>query len=193
MKVKVINLDSRADRLTRAKQELESISIYDFERFPAYSKPDAFRGNALSHVDCIAAGSDLIFEDDIQFEADAIEVFSKALGQLPEDAHILYLGGNVIDHIERYSENLFRCTAAWGSYAIYYTAKGREFILANYDPNAEPFVIYDEWLRVRSAQDLKAYIVSPIIAWTTSGFSDVNGRTEDYTPIMKEHARINMK
>ena len=193
MKVKVINLNSRPDRLIQVTSELQKLEITEFERFPAYSKPDAYRGNALSHMACLQSGCNLIFEDDVFFDPGAKLVFEKAINQLPADAHILYLGGNIISPIHRYSENLYRCTNAWGSYAIYYTEKGLEWIVQRYDPKADPFIIYDEWLREQSACELQAYMVSPVIAWTRAGYSDVNGQIEDYTPGMREHARKHMQ
>jgi len=112
--------------------------------------------------------------------------------ELPADYDFFYLGGNVVEPIQRYSQNLHRCTAAWGSFAIYYSEKGREYILKNYNPNAARFTVYDEWLRVQSKRFMEAYIASVPIAWTKGGFSDVNNRLENYEPQMRKNARVNI-
>ncbi len=169
------------------------LGITEFERFSAYSEPSAVIGNARSHYECLQTGSDLIFEDDIYFESFAKEIFKRAVEQLPKDWDILYLGGNIIEPIYRVSENLFRCTAAWGSNGILYSDKGRQHILNCYNPMAANFIIYDEWLRKRSQQELQAYICSPIIQWTYGGFSDVNQAEANYENLMRANAKQNMR
>jgi len=193
MKSIVINLDHRSDRWHTAQKQLIDFGIAKPERFSAYSQPSAVRGNGISHYECLQNGYDLVFEDDIFFEPYAKEVYDAALKQLPDDWDILYLGGNVISPLTRFSDNLYRCTDAWGSFAILYSAKGREFILKHYNPHAENFIIFDEWLRVWSQSRGQAYICSPIICWTYPGFSDVNGYHSDYLRLMQKNANNHMK
>lgn len=192
MKVKVINLNHRTDRWHTAQKQLRAFGINDFERFPAFSTPTPVKGNARSHFQCLTDGADIIFEDDIFFEPFAQEVFKKAISQLPEDWDILYLTGNIQEPLKKFSENLYRCTFAWGSCAILYSEKGKQFVLDNFKPDAEPFVIYDEWLRLQSANKLQAYITFPVIAWTYGGISDVNGYYSNYEKIMKQNAAKHM-
>lgn len=194
MKVKVVNLDKRTDRWKRMQHELSNcFGLLEFERFSAYSQPSAVVGNALSHIECLKQGADLIFEDDIYFEPFAREIFERAVNQLPDDFDILYLGGNIIEPIYRVSENLYRCTAAWGSNGILYSEKGRKYILNLYNPLDTKFAVYDDWLRKQSQHDLKAYLCAPIIQWTYAGFSDVNNTHADYEKLMKLNAKQNMK
>lgn len=193
MTVKVINLDSRPDRWESAQKELAAFGITHFSRLPAYSHPDPLSGNARSHIACLMAGCDLVFEDDVFFIPGARGIFDAAVRQLPADFDLLYLGGNVEEPLERYSENLYRCTAAWGSYALHYSPKGREFILGGYRPFERTFDIYDVWLRRNSCDELQAYIVSPVIAWTWPGYSDVNKRQENYLPKMQENEKTFMR
>ncbi len=187
----VINLKTRPDRLIKVTEELHKFGISDFELFAAHSQPEPLRGNAQSHYDLLTAGHRLIFEDDVYFEGNIYDLLIAAL-QLPKDFDILYLGGNVVEPIKHYSEHLHRCTAAWGSFAILYSEKGRQYVLNNYKPNAAQFTIYDEWLRVHSKRDLQAYILSRPIAWTRGGYSDVNGKIEDYEPQMRKNAQRNI-
>lgn len=193
MKVRLINLDKRTDRLERAIQELKILGIDSFERFSAYSEPSAVKGNGRSHYECLQDGANLIFEDDIFCLPGAKENFEKAKSQLPEDWGILYLGGNIQEPLNRFSDNLYRCTFAWGSFAILYNDHAREFVLKHYNPNAEKFIIYDEWLRIMSAASLKAYICSPLVISTYGGISDVNGYYSDYSKMMRLNSQNFMR
>lgn len=189
IKAAVINLPQRIDRLREVTKQIHSFGITEFTVYPAISQPDPLRGNALSHYNLLKEGYRLIFEDDVFFEG----VYSDIqFNELPEDYDILYLGGNVVEPILKYSEHLHRCTAAWGSFAIHYSEKGARFVIENFNPKNDTFTIYDEWLRVRSKRDLQAYILSTPIAWTKGGYSDVNGRIENYEPQMRKNARVNI-
>lgn len=191
MKTAVINLVSRIDRLREVTKQINHFLTTEFTVYPAHSEPDALRGNAFSHFDLLKQGFELIFEDDVFFESDFTHLQS-ILPELPTDYDILYLGGNVIQPIYRYSKNLHKCTDAWGSFAILYSEKGRNYVLNNYSPNATPFTIYDEWLRIQSKSGLKAFIPSVPIAWTRGGFSDVNKQVENYEPGMRANAAKNI-
>ena len=192
MKTAVINLLHRTDRLREVERELSYFGIENYTVFAAYSEPNALVGNARSHYELLQKGYELIFEDDVFFDSQLPELLT-VIKQLPPNYDILYLGGNVVDVINRFSDKLHRCTAAWGSFAILYSAKGRQYVLDNYNINAVPFIIYDEWLRVQSKRDLQAYICSTPIAWTKGGFSDVNNRVENYEPQMRKNARVNIR
>lgn len=187
----VINLKTRPDRLIKVTEELIKFGLYDFEVFEAHTHPDALRGNAQSHYDLLLSGHRLIFEDDVYFEGNVYDLLM-AIQQLPKDFDILYLGGNVVETIRKYSENLHRCNAAWGSFAILYSEKGSQYVLDQFNPKAETFTIYDEWLRLHSKRDFQAYILSKPIAWTRGGFSDVNNKIEDYEPQMRKNAQRNI-
>lgn len=188
MKVSVINLDHRTDRWESVQPQLKAFGIEDFQRFSAFSTPDAYRGNARSHYECLHNGSRMIFEDDVIFIPGATEIFIEALKQLPPDFDFLYLGGNLQAPAERYSDNLYRVTFAWGSYAIYYSEQGAQKVLKHFDP-LEDGTIYDVWLKQQSVRNMKAFMVSPIIAWTRAGFSDVNMCEENYLPAMQENEK----
>lgn len=191
MRAAVINLQERHDRLRDVTQQLTQFGIVRFDIFKAHSKPDALRGNAQSHYDLLSGGYDLIFEDDVYFECPVMDILP-AIAELPNDWDILYLGGNVVEKIEQYSAHLHRCTAAWGSFAIMYSEKGRRYVLNAYNPKADNFTIYDEWLRLQSKRLMKSYILSSPAAWTKGGFSDVNNRIENYEPQMRKNAIANI-
>jgi len=187
MKAAVINLTTRIDRLHAVRKQFESFGLKEYDVFPAYNSPDALRANARSHMELIKNGYNLIFEDDVFFEGTIDQL---PLSELPPDWDILYLGGNVIEPLKRFSANLHRCTAAWGSFAIMYSPSGLQYVKDCY--RIEPFTIYDEWLRVRSKATLQAYILSTPIAWTRGGYSDVNHCIENYEPQMRKNARVNI-
>lgn len=191
MKAAVINLRSRHDRLRDVTQQLTEFGISRFDVFKAHSTPDPLRGNAQSHYDLLAGGYNLIFEDDVIFDCKLQDIMP-AIAELPTCFDILYLGGNVVEPIERYSDHLHRCTAAWGSFAIMYSENGARYVLDYFNPKADNFTIYDEWLRLQSKRQLKAYILSTPAAWTKGGFSDVNNRIENYEPQMRKNAIANI-
>lgn len=191
-KVKVINLDHRTDRWEHMQKELVKFGITDFERQPAFSQPNALHGNAMSHLQCLQDGANLIFEDDIWFIRNAFNFFQIAMKELPAGWDLLYLGGNVLKPIQRVSPHLFKCEHTFGSNAILYSDKGREKVLNEYKPFENKFEIYDVWLRRNCSLDLKAYIVSPILCWPISNYSDVWHKNVNYTTFMKANARRNM-
>jgi hypothetical protein len=193
MKVKVINLDHRTDRWELMQKNLVKFGITNFERQSAFSQPNALHGNAKSHLQCLQDGVDLIFEDDIWFVKDARKYFDLAVKELPEGWDMLCLGGNVLHPIKRVSAHLYRCEHTWGSNAILYSEKGREKILKTYRPFDGKFEIYDNWLRKHYSIDLEAYITFPILVWPVSNYSDVWKKQVNYTVIMKENARKNMR
>ena len=47
-------------------------------------------------------------------------------------------------------------------------------------------------LNINGSIELNAYIISPIICWTYGGFSDVQGRQENYLPAIQENEKVNM-
>ncbi len=98
-----INLDSARDRWDAVSKRFEKLGIHGLvRRFPAVQTPSNHHiGCALSHRDIIARAKKeslrnvLVFEDDVIFTADALDVMRKSLEELVRrEWWLLYLGGH---------------------------------------------------------------------------------------------------
>jgi len=124
----------------------------------------------------------VIFEDDVTFHD--IGHLEAALSELPSDWDILYLGANIIGTDlcnwpvpEYFSSHLRRIKQAWTTHAVCYSAKGRDWILKNWDHTDGQ--MYDDFLRV-NLEKLQAFIIYPMIADQRPGFSDIWNRDTHY-------------
>lgn len=128
----------------------------------------------------------LHLEDDVSFRD--LSHLDQALGELPEDWDIVYLGANLIcwnngePWPERYSEHLFRVKCAWTTHAIGYNKKCVRSILEG-QPSFDA-QMFDNWLSTR-LPELNAFIVAPMVAYQRPRFSSIWQRTDDYTPIFE--------
>jgi len=188
----IINLDSRTDRWEEVQKEMLKIRINNYQRFSAIRGGES--GCAKSHYECLKSGIGnlLIFEDDVCFDENALENINKALLQLPEDFDVFYLGANVKQPAQKYSENLF--TAIEGvhtTHAMLYSEKGRKEILKIYDPNLTTLPI-DHWFWVYGMKLLKCFICYPIQAFQRAGYTDIRLSYQDYKEEMLQNQKINM-
>ena len=78
----------------------------------------------------------------------------------------------------RHTGHLYRLKNAWTSHAIFYSKKGAEFCFENFDPDGG--IIYDEWLRTVAQEQLKCFIIYPMLAIQADGFSDIWGANTTY-------------
>jgi hypothetical protein len=115
----------------------------------------------------------------------------QALGELPDDWNIVYLGANLVcwnngePEPERHSEHLWRVKAAWTTHAIGYNRKCVYELLAKQPPFSE--IMFDNWLSTR-LPELQAYCVAPMVAWQRPRVSSIwqRGYVDDYTEIFQE-------
>jgi len=176
MKVKVINLDKRTDRLETVTEEIRRFGIESFERFSAFD--GGYMGfNKSTHFALENEGEILLLEDDCVFDGTLTDLLV-AKSQLPDDWDLLYLGANVKSQQTRYSANLYNLKDAWTSHAILYSDKGARWCFDNF-PYSEP-TIYDEWLRSVAQQQLRCFIVKPMLAIQADGWSDIWGANTTY-------------
>ena len=158
VKAKIINLDGRPDRWERVKIEMDKIGVTNYERFPAIE--GGWSGSVHSHLRAVSEGEGmtLIFEDDVWFEPDLLDVLPKAISQLPDDFDMFYLGANVKQPATRYSNNLFRVTCGvHTNHAILFSDNARNIIRNHFNENlingqfdfgkySAKFVTFDHWL-----------------------------------------------
>jgi len=187
----VINLDSRPERWDEVQEELPKIGITDFKRFPGILDGNA--GFSRSHLACVDGdGFRFVFEDDVIFEPDALEILNKAIDQLPEDFDMFYLGGNVKTSAERYSENLYHIRGGvHTTHAILFSGKARKFIVGHYNPGSHNLI--DEWYYREGLNQMNCYICYPMIAFQRGSYSDLRLQYFDYREEMLENAKNNMK
>lgn len=191
MQVRVINLESRTDRFEEIQNELPKLGIFEFERFLAYE------GGAIgcdkSHQECLKGKGDLlILEDDCIFENNALEIFKKAKEQLPEDFDLLYLGANVKQKAEKYSENLYRIYGGvHTTHAMYWSAKGRKLMLETWQPGMQGTI--DHWLFMEGQSKLNCYVCYPMVAFQRGSYSDVRLQYLDYREEMLQNQKTNME
>ena len=132
-----------------------------------------------------ASGDDrlLFLEDDCVFQP--IDHLGAALSELPDDWDIVYLGANLLNGTpERYSEHLFRVTAAWTTHCVGYNRKVVPFLLENQPGFSE--MMFDQFLGNSLAQ-LKAFVVAPMVAYQRPHVSAIwqNPVEDDYTSIFE--------
>jgi len=184
MRCRVVHLASRPDRGLYFPGEMEKMFL-DYEVFFAIDPPgmtDPAMCSSCTHIDALRGvnGELLVCEDDVTFLSQGREIFNKAYEQLPEDWDMLYLGGNIHEPAERFSDNLFKITkGVHCNHAILYSEKARGFILQNYDLWTNEIKAYDHWLYLIGQSQMNCYVCSPMIAYQRPGFS-FNGTYQDY-------------
>lgn len=184
MRCRVVHLESRHDRGRGFMEEMQKMYL-DYEVFFAIDPPgltDPALCSSCSHVDALrnCEGELLVCEDDVIFLEQGREIFNKAYDQLPDDWDMLYLGGNIHEPAERYSDNLFRVKkAVHCNHAILYSAKGRGYVLSHYNVWESEYKAYDHWLYMLGQSQMNCFICSPMIAYQRPGYS-FNGNWSDY-------------
>lgn len=183
MVVKILTTKNATDRLINALRHLERHGftpevVYAIED----NDPKISFNKSMRHIMQTTNEDLLLFEDDVILQDNAH--LQKAFSQLPNDWEICYLGANLIDPVERFSDNLFRTFGAWTTHAVYY--KNPQEIGRLYT-NTEH--MFDDWLKQNICANGKAYVVSPMIAWQSVHKSDLWGHVADYTNIFNLSAQ----
>lgn len=184
MRVRVVHQERRPDRMLSIPQEMDRM-FFDYEIFYAIDPPgidDYTIGSSCSHVDALrgVTGELLVCEDDVTFLEQGREIFNNAYNQLPEDWDMLYLGGNIHEPAERYSDNLYKIDfGVHCNHAILYSEKARSYILSHYDVWKNEIKAFDHWLYLVGQREMNCYIVSPMIAYQRPGYSG-HGVWRDY-------------
>lgn len=190
---RVINLDSRPDKMTEIPAEMDRFGVV-WERFPAidpYPGAGSYIGSSYSHSQVIKGitGLLLVCEDDVMFIDGARKLFDESFAQLPDDWDMLYLGGNVKMLAHRYSKNLFRISeGVHCTHAILYSEKARKTISDNFSITGE-VSYYDHWLYTTGLAMMNCFICYPVVAYQRPSYSDARGGFMDYMSEMKENEK----
>jgi GR25 family glycosyltransferase involved in LPS biosynthesis len=189
---RVIGLESRQDRLEKIPEEMQRIGL-PWQFFATIDPPgetDMMRIGSYSFIEVLKnfTGHLLVCESDVTFIYQAKEIFDKAVYQLPMDFDLLYLGGNIHEPAERFSENLFRIKkGVHCNHAILYSDSGRRKMIAMYDPLTNDNPRIDDWLYHIGQKEMNCFICSPMIAYQRVSYSDINKKVVDYYIEMRSH------
>jgi hypothetical protein len=178
-----MNLDKRKDRWIKVCKEFDRVGLMA-ERFQAHTEDDHGGNRFLAYNHTYwnilngGEGSILVLEDDVEFRNCCH--LGEALSELPDDWDVLYLGANLNGTLqERYSNNLFKIKNSLTTHAVAYSDKMRRKIVESFDPDTFP--VYDEWLRVNVQEKYNCFVIAPMIAWQSKGWSDLWQTMTDYS------------
>jgi GR25 family glycosyltransferase involved in LPS biosynthesis len=196
-----INLANRPDRKERVEAQLNVLGI-PFQRFNAVSMKNGAVGCTLSHIKCLQLARDsdwdhvLIVEDDIEFLNPELfqKQFSSFMTEMPEDNawDVLLVGGNNQPPFESVSEfcvKVTRCQTTTG-YLVrkhYYDTliqnmkEGLALLMKNEGCHTE-FAVDKYWFRLQEKD--KWFLIIPLTVIQSEGYSDIEGKTTNYTTIM---------
>jgi hypothetical protein len=189
---KVIGLERRTDRLAFIPDEMKKIGL-EWEFYPAVDPPgesDLMRTTSYSFTEILKdiKGQLLVCESDVVFVYQAKEIFDKAVAQLPPDWDLLYLGGNIHEPAERYSDNLFKIRkGVHCNQAILYSETGRDKVISNYYWKTNEITPYDQWLYLIGQGIMNCFICAPMIAYQRASYSDSSKCFVDYFIEMRSH------
>lgn len=193
----LINLRKREDRLLKSTEILEDYDIpYSLVR--AIDDEQGARGlrdTMLSiFQEAIEKGYKNIWvmEDDIKMVTDKFwfhETMKEAVKQLPENYHLLYLGGQPTNGYPCfYAPNLLPAQKYFATHSVIYSQQGIKEILGR----SMSYPI-DNWL-VDEIQILgHCYAVHPLLCSQRADVSDIGGQFIDWSPFIeaKHEQKVN--
>lgn len=195
-----INLNDRKDRWESAAKQFHKHNLW-VERisgikgsdmnldFPPEIKEGAV-GCALSQLFVLKLAQHkknknfLLFEDDVEFDEEINQKFSKYYSEIPNDWDMIYLGGQHFHgmNLQQVSEHIYKCeyTLCAHSVIFKYTVYDR-FINKLIDITKPCDVHYAE-----SHKDINAYVIIPHLTWQKNSYSDIEKVDVDYS-FLKGH------
>jgi hypothetical protein len=179
----VINLDHRPDRLEAFQKQNFPFHI---ERFSGIIDKDGEVGCKKAHLGILTKQHKfpfVVFEDDCQLINDCCYV-DKAMQQLPENWDMLYVGANLQEPLERYSENLFHLHGAWCAHAIIYNSQRVvDYIVENKDKKAA----LDDLCKTEVEKKFNCFVVYPMVAIQRGSNSNVVPGYRDYRKLLEDN------
>jgi hypothetical protein len=182
MVTKILTTKSRTDRLITSLKLLRDVDIHPTVFYAIEDDiPKISFNKSMKHLMDSCDETLLLFEDDVELKS--INHFEEAISQLPSDWELCYLGANLVDGVERYSNNLFKTFGAWTTHAVMYNnPKKLCEQYSDYD------IMFDDWLRTNIHPNGKSFIISPMIAWQKPSQSDLWNHYADYNDIFNGSA-----
>ncbi|MEM8963126.1 MAG: glycosyltransferase family 25 protein [Acidobacteriota bacterium] len=199
-----INLDNRPDRWREASAEFARVGLDDrVRRVSAVIPPtgDGSLGCKLSHLDILSDAfergleSVLIFEDDVTFTPDAIEVLGRALAELPKRWDMLYFGIMLFERPSYRSRHLVEVHSGYESHAYAVHRRAMKMILDRTSRDRyQPHRVYDDAIdRFYSEQihpRTHSLCVRPMICHQRPGWSDIEQRHDDHSPYWEQSEKL---
>jgi GR25 family glycosyltransferase involved in LPS biosynthesis len=187
-KIYCINLPKRIDRLLKFVEEMEKYEI-EFEIVNAIEKENGAEGLRETVENIFKEAIDkkyeqiLIFEDDCYFVEGKSTVdwtMDNAIKELPEDYHILYLGGQLTNGFKRrQGMSLFQADMIFATHAWALSRQGMmEIISYGLESPIDNSVVKT----IQTQQ--KCFITYPLLASQRAGFSDIGKTDIDWNPFI---------
>lgn len=177
MVTKLLTTKNRTDRLITTLKHLRDCN-FNPEVFYALedTEPRKSFNRSMQYLMQNHDQTLLLFEDDVEIKG--FSHFESAISQLPDDWELCYLGANLVDGIEKYSENLYKTYGAWTTHAVMYNNPKK--LLADYNDIEHMF---DDWLKVNIHPRGKSFVIKPMMAWQRPSQSDLWNHFADYKQI----------
>lgn len=177
-----INLKERADRWEESLIEFSEAG-FDVTRVDGVKSDNPVKGCAISHFNvldfCHSIGKHaMIFEDDVKFTKDILnlEVYLKELGKLDWD--MLYLGANISSPIHQINDYFGRLTSAQSTHAYLVNKNFIPVILSMQNKLGKHMdLIYSEDI----VPYHNCYITIPLLAIQRPSFSDIENKNVNYS------------
>jgi len=199
-----INLDHRTDRWEHVQQEFERIGIKDkVQRFSAIKHEDGRIGLIKSFLSLFKYAKDknleniLIFEDDVKFIDDTVNILNKSLQQfekLKMPWGMFYFGANTHTKLIKIAPNLCLLKNAYAAHAICYHARVFDDIINKFskiERITQQSDINDVYFS--SLQNkYNCFLVNPIIATQIPSYSDLEKKHVNYS-FIEERFKNNIK
>lgn len=189
-KVYLVNLAHREDRLLESAKLLEEYQI-PYQVFPAIQDREQGARGLMNSMIAIFEDSleneyenILVLEDDFKMIEDTItfhDVLGKAIKQLPENYHLLYLGGQpTVGYSHWHSDNLLPAIKYFATQSVIYSKQGIKEILALGMKYPIDNFFVDELQPMN-----RCYAIHPILCSQRPGFSDIGQSDMDWMPFIE--------
>ena len=159
-------------------------------RFPAVDTTPGWVGCRESHLQVLEMFKDCdgfaIYEDDVKFLT-SLDYIYIAMGQLPDDWDMLYLGASPKEPQERYSDNLFKVKNAHVTHAIIWHPRvggAIDYILEH----RQEIRKIDDFFATTIQPKFNCFLTYPLICTQIQTKSDTCGRS-DVSTIMNNYNR----
>jgi GR25 family glycosyltransferase involved in LPS biosynthesis len=164
---------------------------FPVNRFSALTSSCGEDGCTNSHLSILKKQKEFpfaVFEDDCLL-IQPWKIVEKAISQLPNDCDALWLGANLRQPLERYSNNLFRLKKAWCLHGvIYFTQRIVDYILENH--NTPSGINIDTFYCKDVQYNFNCFIVSPMVTVQCADFSDIaKKKTNNYVELIDNYRR----
>ena len=196
------NMDYNQSKAENTTREVEKIGITP-TRIPGVvytgtsSKEwNGWIGCGLAHLNGLRLARELnqnvlMFEDDVVFVDDYINIIHNAVNELPENWDMFYLGANITGTVNQVSTYIGRLTSARAthSYGVNKNFLNKLITLLEERVESKPIdCIYADEV----CPGNYCYITIPMVTTQRDGFSDISGTTVSYSSWMTQRFNDNL-